>query len=130
MVASWVSQASFSPPGITVAVAKDRAIESYMQVGKGFVVNILREDNYQKMFRHFLKRFAPGADRFADVDVISNIAQGGPVLSDSLAFLDCKVSSRLETPDHWIIYGIVENGNVSDLSCKTAVHHRKVANHY
>ena len=101
-----------------------------MQVGKSFVVNILREDNYQKMFRHFLKRFAPGADRFADVDIISNIAEGGPVLSDSLAFLDCKVSSRLETPDHWIIYGIVENGNVSDLSCKTAVHHRKVANHY
>ena len=28
------------------------------------------------------------------------------------------------------IYGIVKNGNVSDLSCKTAVHHRKVANHY
>jgi len=82
------------------------------------------------VFRHFLKRFAPGADRFADIDVISNIAKGGPVLSDSLAFLDCKVSSRLETPDHWIIYGIVENGNVSDLSCKTAVHHRKVANHY
>jgi hypothetical protein len=27
-----------------------------MQVGEGFVVNILREDNYQKMFRHFLKR--------------------------------------------------------------------------
>ena len=25
---------------------------------------------------------------------------------------------------------VVENGNVSDLSCKTAVHHRKVANHY
>ena len=130
MVASWVSQASFSPPGITVAVAKDRAIESFMQVDSTFVVNILREDNYQKMFRHFLKRFAPGADRFADVDIIENIAIGGPVLADSLAYLDCKVISRLETPDHWIIYGRVENGNVSDLSCKTAVHHRKVANHY
>ena len=130
MVASWVSQASFSPPGITVAVAKDRAIESFMQVGCYFVVNILREDNYQNMFRHFLKRFAPGADRFAEVDIIENIAKGGPVLTESLAFLDCKVISRLETPDHWIIYGIVENGNVSDLSCKTAVHHRKVANHY
>jgi len=130
MVASWVSQASFSPPGITVAVAKDRAIESFMQVNKTFVINILREDNFQKMFRHFLKRFAPGANRFADVDIINNIAKGGPVLAESLAFLDCKVISRLETPDHWIIYGIVENGNVSDLSCKTAVHHRKVANHY
>ncbi len=130
MVASWVSQASFTPPGITVAVAKDRAIESFMQVNKTFVINILREDNFQKMFRHFLKRFAPGADRFADVDIIKDIAKGGPVLSDALAFLDCKVVSRLETPDHWIIYGIVENGNVSDLTCKTAVHHRKVANHY
>ena len=130
MVASWVSQASFSPPGITVAVAKDRAIESFMQVNKTFVINILREDNFQKMFRHFLKRFAPGADRFADVDIIKDLAKGGPVLSEALAFLDCKVVSRLETPDHWIIYGIVENGNVSDLTCKTAVHHRKVANHY
>ena len=130
MVASWVSQASFSPPGITVAVAKDRAIESFMQVNKTFVVNILREDNFQKMFRHFLKRFSPGADRFADVDIIKDLAKGGPILSDALAFLDCKVISRLETPDHWIIYGVVENGNVSDLSCKTAVHHRKVANHY
>ncbi|GBG88237.1 hypothetical protein CBR_g46804 [Chara braunii] len=31
MVASWVSQASFKPLGITIAVAKDRAIESLMQ---------------------------------------------------------------------------------------------------
>jgi hypothetical protein len=35
MVASWVSQASFEPLGLTVAVAKDRAIESMMQVGDG-----------------------------------------------------------------------------------------------
>ena len=51
MVASWVSQASFSPPGITVAVAKDRAIEALMQVGDRFVLNILREDNHQQLMR-------------------------------------------------------------------------------
>ena len=49
MVASWVSQASFDPPGITVAVAKDRAIEALMQVGDRFVLNILREDNHQPL---------------------------------------------------------------------------------
>lgn len=32
MVGSWVSQASFEPPGLTIAIAKDRAIESMMQV--------------------------------------------------------------------------------------------------
>ena len=130
MVASWVSQASFDPPGITVAVAKDRAIEALLQVGDRFVLNILREDNYQDLIRHFLKRFPPGADRFAGVNTLEGVANGGPVLGDALAFLGCRVSQRMEGPDHWIIYGEVEQGNVSDTEARTAVHHRKVGNHY
>ena len=70
MVASWVSQASFTPPGLTIAVAKDRAIEALMQVGDRFVLNVLRQDNHQQLMRHFLKRFPPGADRFAGVNVL------------------------------------------------------------
>ena len=130
MVASWVSQASFDPPGITVAVAKDRAIEALMQVGDRFVLNILREDNHQPLLRHFLRRFPPGADRFAGVSVLEGVAAGGPVLGDALAFLGCRVAQRMEGPDHWIIYAEVEQGNVADATAATAVHHRKVGNHY
>ncbi|MFN4867290.1 MAG: diflavin flavoprotein, partial [Cyanobium sp.] len=130
MVASWVSQASFQPPGISVAVAKDRAIEALMQVGDRFVLNILREDNHQQLLRHFLKRFPPGADRFAGVSTLDGAAAGGPVLGDALAFLGCRVAQRLEGPDHWIIYAEVEEGNVADTEASTAVHHRKVGNHY
>jgi flavorubredoxin/flavin reductase (DIM6/NTAB) family NADH-FMN oxidoreductase RutF len=130
MVASWVSQASFEPPGITVAVAKDRAIESLMQVGDRFVLNILREDNHQKLLRHFLRRFPPGSDRFAGVNVLEGAAEGGPVLGDALAFLGCRVVQRMEGPDHWIVYAEVEQGKVSDSTASTAVHHRKVGNHY
>ena len=130
MVASWVSQASFSPPGITVAVAKDRAIEALMQVGDQFVLNILREDNHQQLLRHFLKRFPPGADRFAGINVLEAEAEGGPVLGDALAYLGCRVEQRMEGPDHWVIYAVVEQGNVADANAMTAVHHRKVGNHY
>ena len=130
MVASWVSQASFTPPGLTVAVAKDRAIEALMQVGDRFVLNVLGDDNHQELLRHFLKRFPPGADRFAGVNVLEGAAAGGPVLADALAFLGCRVVQRLEGPDHWIIYAEVEQGNVSDTEAATAVHHRKVGNHY
>jgi flavorubredoxin/flavin reductase (DIM6/NTAB) family NADH-FMN oxidoreductase RutF len=130
MVASWVSQASFQPPGITVAVAKDRAIEALLQVGDRFVLNILRDDNHQQQLRHFLKRFPPGADRFAGVATLEGAAAGGPVLGDALAYLGCRVAQRLEGPDHWIIYAEVEEGNVSDTEASTAVHHRKVGNHY
>lgn len=130
MVASWVSQASFEPPGLTVAVAKDRAIEALLQVGDRFVLNVLREGHHQELLRHFLKRFPPGADRFAGVNVLEGAASGGPVLADALAFLSCRVVQRLEGPDHWIIYAEVEEGNVSDTEATTAVHHRKVGNHY
>jgi len=130
MVASWVSQASFAPPGLTVAVAKDRAIETLMQVGGRFVLNVLRNDNHQELMRHFLKRFRPGADRFEGVNVLEGVADGGPVLGDALAYLGCRVEQRMEGPDHWIIYAVVEQGNVADTEAMTAVHHRKVGNHY
>jgi flavorubredoxin/flavin reductase (DIM6/NTAB) family NADH-FMN oxidoreductase RutF len=130
MVASWVSQASFEPPGLTVAVAKDRAIEALLQMDDRFVLNILREDNHQQLLRHFLKRFPPGADRFAGVATLDGVAAGGPVLGDALAYLGCRVAQRMEGPDHWIIYAVVEEGNVADASASTAVHHRKVGNHY
>lgn len=130
MVASWVSQASFNPPGLSIAVAKDRAIEALMQVGDRFVLNILRDDNHQELLRHFLKRFPPGADRFAGVSTLDGVSAGGPVLGDALAYLGCRVAQRMEGPDHWIIYAEVEEGTVADSEATTAVHHRKVGNHY
>ncbi len=130
MVASWVSQASFDPPGITVAVAKDRAIETLMQVDDRFVLNILRQEGHQELLRHFLRRFPPGADRFAGVGILEGVASGGPVLADALAYLGCRVAQRMEGPDHWIIYAEVEQGKVADTEALTAVHHRKVGNHY
>ena len=101
-----------------------------MQVGDRFVLNVLRQDNHQQLMRHFLKRFPPGADRFAGVNVLEGTADGGPGLADALAFLGCRVEQRMEGPDHWIIYAVVEQGNVVDAEASTAVHHRKVGNHY
>lgn len=129
MLASWVSQASFEPLGLTVAVAKDRAIEALMQVGDTFVLNILAQDNYQGLMKHFLKRFAPGADRFAGVKT-QPAKNGSPILSEALAYLECQVATRMDLSDHWIVYATVQDGRVSNPDVLPAVHHRKVGNHY
>jgi len=129
MLASWVTQASFEPPGFTVAVAKDRAIESLMQVGDRFVLNILEEGKYQGLMKHFLKRFPPGADRFAGVET-QTATNGSPILTEALAYLECEVESRMECSDHWIVYSKVTNGRISNPDALTAVHHRKVGNYY
>lgn len=129
MLASWVSQASFEPPGFTVAVAKDRAIESLMQVHDTFVLNILEEGNYQNLMKHFLKRFPPGADRFSGIET-QTANNGSPILADALAYLECEVISRMECADHWIVYSRISDGRVSKPDGLTAVHHRKVGNYY
>jgi flavin reductase (DIM6/NTAB) family NADH-FMN oxidoreductase RutF len=129
MLASWVAQASLEPLGFTVAVAKDRAIESLMQVGDRFVLNALEEGKHLKLMKHFLKRFAPGADRFAGVGTQTAL-NGTPILTDALAYMECEVISRMECSDHWLVYSQVTAGRVSNPEGITAVHHRKVGTYY
>ncbi len=129
MLASWISQASFKPLGFTVAVAKDRAIESLMQVGDTFVLNVLEEGNHLPLMKHFLKRFPPGADRFAGIRT-RPANNKSPILADALAYLECTVTTRMELSDHWLVYCTVEDGKVSKDEATTAVHHRKIGNYY
>ncbi|XZO01847.1 MAG: diflavin flavoprotein [Microcoleus sp.] len=127
MLASWVSQATFSPPGLTIAVAKDRAIEALMYAGDRFVLNILAEG--RQLRRYFMKNFAPGEDRFAGVETME-ASNGCPVLKDALAYLECEVVSRMECGDHWVVYAKVENGHLLNNDGVTAVHYRKSGSHY
>jgi flavorubredoxin/flavin reductase (DIM6/NTAB) family NADH-FMN oxidoreductase RutF len=130
MLASWVTQASVNPLGVAIAVAKDRAIESLMQVGDSFVLNVLEEGKYQGLMKHFLKRFAPGADRFAGVKTYPAATNESPILAEALAYMECEITTRMDCGDHWVIYSTVKTGRVAQVNALTAVHHRKVGNHY
>jgi flavorubredoxin/flavin reductase (DIM6/NTAB) family NADH-FMN oxidoreductase RutF len=127
MLASWVSQATFNPPGLTIAVAKDRAIEALMYAGDKFVLNILAEG--QQLRKQFMKNFAPGEDRFAGLATME-ASNGCPVLTGALAYLECEVVSRMECGDHWVVYAKVENGNLLKNDGVTAVHYRKSGIYY
>jgi flavorubredoxin/flavin reductase (DIM6/NTAB) family NADH-FMN oxidoreductase RutF len=128
MLASWVSQATFNPPGLTIAVAKERAIESLLHSGSRFVLNILQEGNHLGLMKHFLKPFSPGEDRFAGLQV-EEANNGSPILKDALAYLECRVNDRMECGDHWVVYAVTEKGNILREGI-TAVHHRKSGSYY
>ncbi|NJL01991.1 MAG: flavin oxidoreductase [Spirulinaceae cyanobacterium SM2_1_0] len=127
MLASWVSQATFNPPGFTVAVAKERAIESLLYPGDRFVLNILTEG--KQLRRHFMKNYDPGQDRFAGI-AIHPAANGSVILDEALAYLECRAEKRMECGDHWLVYAIAESGKVLNESAATAVHHRTSGSHY
>jgi flavorubredoxin/flavin reductase (DIM6/NTAB) family NADH-FMN oxidoreductase RutF len=129
MVASWVSQASFTPPGITVAVAKDRAVEALLHVGDSFALNVLASGRETGPMKQFLQPFAPGANRFAGLDLERSPA-GQPVLPEALGWLECSVKQRMECGDHWLIYAEVNAGAVLDAEATTAVHQRRSGANY
>ena len=129
MLASWVSQATFNPPGLTVAVAKERAIESLLYKGNPFVLNILQQGKHIGLMKQFLKPFAPGEDRFANVE-LETADNGCPILKDALAYVECRIANRMECGDHWLIYAVAEHGRLLQTEGLTAVHHRKSGTHY
>ncbi len=129
MVASWVSQASFSPPGFTVAVAKERAVEALLHVGDHFALNVLAAGRESGPMKQFLKPFAPGADRFAGLE-LERSPGGQPILPEALAWLEARVQQRMECGDHWLLYAQVEQGGLLDAEGVTAVHQRRSGANY
>jgi flavorubredoxin/flavin reductase (DIM6/NTAB) family NADH-FMN oxidoreductase RutF len=129
MVASWVSQASFNPPGFTVAVARERAVESLLHVGDRFALNVLAAGRETGPMRQFLQPFPPGADRFAGLELETSPG-GQPLLPEALAWLEAQVSARMECGDHWILYAQVNQGGVLDPAGTTAVHQRRSGANY
>lgn len=123
---SWVSQATFNPPGLTIALSRKQE-EALPGPGTPFVLNILKEG--RNLRRHFMKAIAPGENRFTEI-ATHPTAKGCLVLDEALAYLECTVQDRMECGDHWLIYAVVDNGKMLETVGVTAVQHRKSGTQY
>ncbi len=129
MVASWISQASFVPPGLTIAVAKDRAVEALLHSGDHFALNVLAAGREKELMRQFLQPFSPGSNRFEGLS-LETTPKNQPILPKALAWLEASVQQRMECGDHWLIYAQVNCGGILDSKGITAIHHRKTGANY
>jgi flavorubredoxin/flavin reductase (DIM6/NTAB) family NADH-FMN oxidoreductase RutF len=127
MLTSWVSQATFNPPGVTVAIPISQAEATLPTVGSQFVLNILKEG--RNVRRYFLKAAAPDEDRLAAI-ATHPASNGCLILDEALGFLECTVQDRMECGDHWLIYATADNGKVLESIGVTAVQHRKSGMQY
>jgi flavin reductase (DIM6/NTAB) family NADH-FMN oxidoreductase RutF len=101
MLASWIQQASFEPPQVTVAVNRSRYLNEWLVTGSPVTLNqVAKGDNL--LFRHFGKGFDPGVDAFSGVDTMTG-QNGLPVLLAAMTSLEGNVTDRMETGDH-VIY--------------------------
>lgn len=127
-LASWVCQAGFSPPAVTVAVKQDRPIMRQMSRFAHFAVNLLGKDD-QAIMGRFARGFDIGQDPFAGSQ-IERTDNNTPYLPDALGFLECRVLRVLEpSTEHNIIAAEVIGGRMLKEG-EPWVHVRKSGEHY
>lgn len=104
MLASWIQQASFEPPCVSVCVKRGRPIAGLI-VGSGrFALNLVG-DPPATLFKHFGKGFSPDEDAFAGLSV--SPSEFGPLLESAISRLRCRVLTRVSIGDHDAYFGEV-----------------------
>jgi flavin reductase (DIM6/NTAB) family NADH-FMN oxidoreductase RutF len=128
ILASWVQQASFDPPALSVAMGKQRGILESIQVSKQFALSIIPEDD-KSLMKHYARPIAEDADPFAGVRVIDSPG-GLPLLADALAWLECRLISTCEFgADHLLLVGQIVAGEILKEG-KPFMHVRGNGSHY
>jgi flavin reductase len=105
LTANAVASLSLDPPLVLVAVDKSALTLDYLTKNRCFAVNILRHDQ-----EDISRRFAtPGPKDFSELK-ITHASTTAPILSDCLAFVDCRVVDILPGGDHEIFVGEILAG--------------------
>jgi flavin reductase (DIM6/NTAB) family NADH-FMN oxidoreductase RutF len=127
MLASWVMQAGFDPPMVTVAVRHGRYVADWLSEGQPFVLNVVGADQ-KHLLKHFGKGFEPGEPAFTGLDVTPSAA-GPPVLAEAIGHFECEPTGHIDSADHRIILARLTAGAlVHDVP--PMVHIRKSGAHY
>lgn len=130
MLASWVQQAGFDPPMVTVAVAKSRCLAGWIENSGRFSLSQLAHGG-KPLLKHFAKGFGPDESAFEGLALREDVqAEGGPILAEALAFLDAEVVGEIESGDHRIFLGRVVGGDVFSTTPEPFVHLRGNGFHY
>lgn len=123
-LASWIQQAGFNPPMLTVAFNKERRHFFEMLTGSGnLVVNIMSKENGATISRFFKPAPAQGSI-FDELDTFTGVT-GVPILKDSIGYLECHYKSEINSGDHYIALLEVVNGAMNNPNGEPGVHIRK-----
>lgn len=119
MLASWVMQAGFTPPVISIAVARSRDLLAALENASPFVVNVL-DESQRSLLSRFGKPPASGEDPFAGLPT-ERTACGAIALSEAAAWLECRAgrmpSAAADEPsgcDHVVVLAEVVAGRGGD----------------
>jgi flavin reductase (DIM6/NTAB) family NADH-FMN oxidoreductase RutF len=107
MTANAFSSVSLDPPMVLCCIARTAQMHEAILRSRHFGVSVLSAEQ-EHQARYFASRNRPrGMAQFDEVDWFPGRHSGAPLLSNSLAWLDCALSEVYHGGDHSIFLGTV-----------------------
>ncbi|GAA2995051.1 flavin reductase family protein [Streptomyces lactacystinicus] len=107
MTANAFSSVSLEPPMVLCCVARSATMHEAIMASRSFAVSVLGAEQ-EHLARYFANKSRPrGAAQFDGLDWQPGPFTGAPLLSDSLAWLECKLAEQYDGGDHSIFLGEV-----------------------
>ena len=110
--ASWVTQGSFTPPLVVMAVRSEGSSHEIIKKTNKFSLNILKSDQKDLAAVFFKPQKALGG-RFESVDFTFG-ELGLPILSDSVGGVECIVIGNIMHGDHTVFAGEVKSAYLNN----------------
>ena len=108
---NWVTQTSFEPPLVAVAIKSDSGAYALVKKTQTFALNMLGKGQAPVGFTFFKPAQLDG-DKISGEPFRAG-ANGSPILSNAIASVECKVTSIVEQGDHHIFVAQVTSANVA-----------------
>jgi len=108
--ANWLSQVSFEPPMVAVSVENDSASLPLILASGLFAVNVFAAGD-RELAGALGKARARAGDKLATV-AHGLSANGLPIVSAALGYVDCRVTGSLVTGDSTVVVGEVIGAGV------------------
>lgn len=104
--ASWVMQASFTPPLVVNCIKNDSKSHEMVKASGVFALSVL-EDGQKEMAQNFFKPLRRVGNKFEDIEFYPGDETGCPIIKDSLGYVECRVVGSVEHGDHTVFVGEV-----------------------
>ena len=122
-LASWVQQAGFEPPCVTIAFNKERKTHFNLLTSSGkLVLNIMAKENGKTMSA-FFKPPEEGKSIFDGLETFTG-SSDIPILKDSLGYLECQYKTEMQSDDHIVVLCEVIGGKLTNSDLEPATHIR------
>lgn len=128
MLVSWVQQAGFDPPTLTIALRNNRAATEWIAESGRFVLNQIPAGE-KRLVRHFARGFPPDEPAFEGLPLGPEISSG-IILADALCYLEAEVMADMDAGDHRIFLARIVDGAMIQKGGEPMLHVRHNGFHY